>query len=346
MPVNAKGSLQLDPAKLQHARLRAGLTSKQLFGRADISDRTGYSAARGEGISMSTAQSLAQALGIADVNELLADAGAVFLPQGSGPPPEWEPTRSLTSWISSANGLQYRVYRLEHKKLSGELARAKKFDLDNVACDAAGEMRDVLLTRHPQVCRKLVPSGYFPVNQSVSESGDDRYLWVIDSWPSGKSLSELQESEVIASPAVPAIMVSLAEALSQLHASDIVLRDLHPDTIYYDLETGQLTIVDLELAKLLDGSPTVVHGELTHNPFRAPECVGHKIDHTADIYSWAQMLSYLVTGRMPATSETLSDAINLPPKLLALWQTCLADSYRDRPQSFEKLIPTVKRWKP
>ena len=338
------GYLRLDSVKLERARLRVGFSAKALFRKANITEKTGYKAARGDRILTETAVQLSKALGITDVTELLCDHGAVSLEQGSGLPTEWEPLHSLTPWISSANGLQYRVYQLKHRKLPGELARAKQFDLDNMACDQAGTMRDVLLTRHAQVCRKLLTNCYFPVNQSVSESGNSRFLWVIDSWPSGESLSALMESKPIPLAVIPALLVSLAEALTQLHAEDIVLRDLHPDTIYYELQTGQLTILDLELAKLLDGSPTVVHGELTENPFRAPECVGHIIDHTADIFSWGQMLGWLVTGKTP-NDDPPSD-IGLPPKLLTLWRACLADSYRERPQSFAKLTAAVKRWKP
>jgi serine/threonine protein kinase len=211
-----------------------------------------------------------------------------------------------------------------------------------MACAQAGELRDVLLVRHAQVCRALTGSSFFPANQSVDIT--EKFCWVIDSWPSGETLTTLMATLSISPTVIPAIMLSLATALSELHAEDIVLRDLHPDTIYYDLETGRLSVVDFELAKLLDGSPTVVHGELQLNPFRAPECVGHKIDHTADIFSWGQLLGWLVTGKTPG--EVLPSDIRLPPKLLALWRACLADSFRERPPSFAKLIPAVKRWKP
>ena len=141
-----------------------------------------------------------------------------------------------------------------------------------------------LLVRHAQVCRALASSSFFPTNQSVDIS--EKFCWVIDSWPHGESLATLLSEQAIPRPTIPAIMLSLATALTELHTHELVLRDLHPDNVYYELDSGQLTIVDFELAKLLDGSPTVVHGELTENPFRAPECVGHIIDHTADIFSW------------------------------------------------------------
>ena len=341
------GYLRLDPAQFEQARLRAGLSAKELFLAANVSEKTGYSAAKGNKIRTATARVLAKTLGISDLNELLFDGQHVESDVGTeanstGLPAAWEIDESISPWITATNGLQYRVYRLKHQHLPEEMARGKCFDLDNMACEQAGESRDFLLVRHAQICRALASSSFFPTNQSVDIQ--EKLCWVIDSWPCGESLSALRKTNSIPASAVPPIMTALATALGELHACQIVLRDLHPDIVFYELQTGQLTILDLELAKLLDGSPTVVHGELTENPFRAPECVGHIIDHTADIFSWGQMLGWLVTGKTP--NDGPPSDIGLPPKLLTLWRACLADSYRERPQSFTELTAAVKRWKP
>jgi len=346
MAANRSGNLRLDPVKLEQARVRAGLSQQKLFRTADITEKTGYKAARGDRIRFDTALCLAQAVGIDDLNDLLPDDGTVTLEKGAGLPTEWEPTKSLTPWITSANGLQYRVYQLTHRKLSGELARAKQFDLDNVACERAGELRDVLLTRHAQVCRKLHASGYFPVNQSVSESADGRHLWVIDSWPSGEPVFQLATAGETSDQLRRRIGYHVACAIHQLHAHQIVLRDLHPETVFYHPKEDRLTIVDCELAKLLDGSPTVVAGELVKSPYHAPECVGHKIDETADIFSWAQLLVFLASGREPPVpaEPALLGTLSLPPKLLATIKTCLEDGFRSRPTSFGELLPKLERW--
>lgn len=339
------GNIRLDSGKFEQARLRVGLSPKELFLKAKIAEKTGYCAARGEKIRVATARQLAETLGIDDLTDLMASE-EVVLENDFGLPAEWEAVNSETDWISSSNGLQYRVYRLSHRKLPNETARGKLFDLDNVAFERAGQFRDALVIRHAQVCRALNPSGYFLVNQAVVESGDKRFLWVVDTWPAGESLSLLQQQDRIATQRIPSIMLHVACALHELHQHNIVLRDLRPETIFYDIETDRLSIVDCELAKLLDGSPTVVLGELVESPYRAPECIGHKIDQTVDLYSWTQLLLYLWTGREPsmeAEPEALA-TIGLPPTLLPLAQSCLSTDFRNRPESFTVLMPKIKKW--
>jgi len=348
MSKQKSGLVRFDVEKFEQARLRAGFSSKQLFRHARIAEKTGYGAARGEECRVATAMQLVKALGVEQLNELLANGEQTDTPvetkATAGLPAAWEIVDSISPWITAANGLQYRVYRLQHRHLPDELARGKCFDLDNMAYEQAGELRDVLLVRHAQVCRVLASSSFFPTNQSVDIS--KKLCWVIDSWPRGESLTTHMTAGVIPESTIPAIMISLATALRELHVHEMVLRDLHPDIIYYEIDSGQLTIVDLELAKLLDGSPTVVHGQLKENSFRAPECVGHKFDHTADVFSWGQILRFLVSGHTPTSGKSPTEDIALPPQLFALWQSCLADSYRERPQSFADLILAVKRWKP
>lgn len=343
------GHVRFDVEKFKRARLARGMSPTELFAKANVTGKTGYNAANGKKVRVGTAAVLARAMGFEDLNDLLQGQETSFdaLPHDAlGLPNEWIRSRPVSPSMTASNGLQFRVYELQHSTLPDELARGKCFDLGNVASRKEAELRENLLVRHPRVCRVLAPTNYFPINQSVAHTASGSHLWVIDTWPKGTSLSQLATPSGIAIDKLPKIMRHVARALAILHAQGIVLRDLKPDSVYYDLATDRLTVVDCELAKLHDGSPTVVDGELLENPFRAPECIGHKIDATADLYSWAQLLTFAATGQVPpATGDaSIISVLNMPKQLKTLAESCLQDSYRLRPESIERLIPNLDAW--
>jgi|GEM_PF-5699598 len=307
---------------------------RELSVQCGCSEKTVYRAARGEEVLIKTARKIVKALRGYDMTELLLDDlparnGAPDV--ASGPPPEWKIVETVSPWLTLSNQIQYRVFRLQHRSIPNEFARAKCYDLDNVSFETHEAATSHLLTRHAQICRTLAPSDYFPINQSVSTNEDEKHAWVIDTWPPGTCLSKQQTS--IDKGSVVSVAKHLATALSEAHRHEIIVRDLHPDSVYFDAAIQRLTILDLELAKLSDGSPTVANGELIENRYRAPECAGPKFDHTVDIYSWARVVCFLLTGdpnEFPTTS--------VPAAILGMLQAAQSKSYRKRPGSFNDIL--------
>ena len=334
------GNVRFRAESLQLAMNEGTVSRKELARRSGISEKTLSRIFQGAHCQAETARRISEALGT-DPKKLLelGPSNASSMDTNDRWPADWDELEKVTGWTTASNGLQYRTYKLKHKRFANEFARGKRYDLDNVQHDLVDEFQQHLLTRHAEVCRRLARSHFFPVNQENHRLGD--HFVVIDSWPDGTSLTNLQEQ---ARAKVAAIAGILSDAIAELHRHDIVLRDLHPDRIFFDPETNSLTIVDLELSKLMDGTPTVAPHELVPNPYRAPECkLGHKFDNTVDFYSWAKLLLFVATGSPEASLGELKK-LGLPRKLDTFVANCLSDSYRKRPTSFASYSRALKSW--
>jgi serine/threonine protein kinase len=107
-------------------------------------------------------------------------------------------------------------------------------------------------------------------------------------------------------------------------------------------------LTDFELAKLLDGAPTVSPKKAwPDDPYRAVEVDGDApIDARADIYSWGRILVHVVVGELPAKRQE-ADALGkaaLPPAVRRLALSCVAPARSARPNSMDEVLAAIKKW--
>ncbi|MEP6834229.1 MAG: protein kinase [Gemmatimonas sp.] len=149
---------------------------------------------------------------------------------------------------------------------------------------------------------------------------------------------------------VESILIQVADALAYAHSSGVVHRDIKPDNVLIDAETGRATVTDFGIARALEGgSRLTLTGIAVGTPaFMSPEqATGEReIDGRSDVYSLGIMGYLMLAGRLPfeATStpamlvkhvserphplrEYRPDA---PPALVAVIERCLAKSPDDR----------------
>lgn len=149
---------------------------------------------------------------------------------------------------------------------------------------------------------------------------------------------------------VESILIQVADALAYAHSSGVVHRDIKPDNVLIDSETGRATVTDFGIARALEGgSRLTLTGIAVGTPaFMSPEqATGEKeIDGRSDVYSLGIMGYLMLAGRLPfeATStpamlvkhvserphplrEYRPDA---PPALVAVIERCLAKAPEDR----------------
>lgn len=149
---------------------------------------------------------------------------------------------------------------------------------------------------------------------------------------------------------VESILMQVADALAYAHSSGVVHRDIKPDNVLIDAETGRATVTDFGIARALEGgSRLTMTGIAVGTPaFMSPEqATGEReIDGRSDVYSLGIVGYLMLAGRLPfeATStpamlvkhvsapphplrEYRPDA---PPALVALIERCLAKSPEDR----------------
>ena len=104
-------------------------------------------------------------------------------------------------------------------------------------------------------------------------------------------------------------------------------------------------LTDFELAKLLDGSPSV-SGEWPEDPFRAPEVGGGETMVQADLYSLASVAAAAVAGPEfnPGCSRDLLKKAGIPKRLQKLLLDSLESTATLRPSSLSPVLKELARW--
>lgn len=131
-------------------------------------------------------------------------------------------------------------------------------------------------------------------------------------------------------PAMPAaevarILEQVADALAYAHASGVVHRDIKPDNVLFDRDTGRMMLTDFGIARAVDGGSRLTQtGIAVGTPaFMSPEqALGDReIDGRSDIYSVGILGYLMLAGRLPfdsaSTPTLLLKHVNEPPPALA-----------------------------
>ncbi|AKU99134.1 Signal transduction histidine kinase CheA [Labilithrix luteola] len=110
------------------------------------------------------------------------------------------------------------------------------------------------------------------------------------------------------------LAVAIADGICEIHAADVIHKDIHPSNIVLVPRTRRLQIIDFDIASILTRerarmvSPDVIEGTLA---YVSPEQTGRMnrlIDCRTDYYSFGVTLYELLTGKVPFVGE---DALSL-----------------------------------
>ncbi len=124
----------------------------------------------------------------------------------------------------------------------------------------------------------------------------------------GTSLDLLKEERAFTSREIVAVFLRIAECLGEIHASNIIHKDINPGHIVFNPETGQLNIIGFGAATSLPREtipfqhPDQLDGTL---PYMSPEQTGRMnrtLDYGADLYSLGVTFYEMLTGRLPFES--------------------------------------------
>lgn len=179
----------------------------------------------------------------------------------------------------------------------------------------------------------------------------------------GETLAvRLQRESRPAFPVVASVLEQMADALAYAHASGVVHRDIKPDNVLMDRETGRAMLTDFGIARAAEsGSRLTQTGIAVGTPaFMSPEqAMGDKdVDGRSDLYSVGIVGYLMLTGRLPFeapntpamlmkhVSETplplRSLRPDVPPALSDIVDRCLAKRPADRWQSALQLRDALR----
>jgi PAS domain S-box-containing protein len=157
----------------------------------------------------------------------------------------------------------------------------------------------------------------------------------------GESLEILLESRNFTLSEFLDIAIKVAEALSQIHAANIIHKDLNPANIVFNPATGQVKIIDFGISTVFTRestslkNPNLLEGTLA---YMSPEQTGRMnrmLDYRTDFYSLGVTFYQLLTGRLPFDT---TDALELLHFHIARLPTPLHQLVPEIPQTVSNLV--------
>jgi serine/threonine-protein kinase len=199
------------------------------------------------------------------------------------------------------------------------------------------EARTVARLRHPNIV-------------SVYAAGEsDGLLWFAMEYVPGESLRDrLQREKRIPSGEVIAITHDLAMALDDAHAAGVVHRDVKPENILLDRETGRAMLTDFGVVRALSSADAGLTGAgfvLGSPRYMSPEQASGEptIDGRSDLYSLGLVAYEMLAGRPVIEAES---AATILVKHLTEEPTPLRTLSTDLPDELDTVITQSLRKKP
>ena len=219
-------------------------------------------------------------------------------------------SESLEQRVVAAVGHQYAleseigrggmsvVYRARDIRLNRQIAL--KVLPPELAYDPAVRMR---FTREAQTGAQLSHSHIVPI-YDVGER--DGLAYFVMAFVSGGSLAALLAREPRQSPEeTRRIICEIADALAYAHERGVIHRDIKPDNILIDANTGRVLVTDFGIARAMEaGTRLTATGIAVGTPtYMSPEQAegDREIDGRSDIYSLGVVAYQMLTGRVPFT---------------------------------------------
>lgn len=227
-------------------------------------------------------------------------------------------SRTLESRLRTALAGQYRVEGLLGQGGMGSVFRAHDEALDRpvaikvVAPDVAAsaelrqrfvqESRTVARLRHPHIV-------------AVYAAGEaDGLLYFVMEFVPGESLRDrlTREGRLAEAEAVP-ILRDIALALDYAHAQGLVHRDVKPENVLLDRDTGRAMLTDFGVARALQGNLQITGaGFVLGSPrYMSPEQASGDadIDGRSDLYSLGLIAVEMLTGAPAVDAPTAASVL-------------------------------------
>jgi serine/threonine protein kinase/alpha-tubulin suppressor-like RCC1 family protein len=166
----------------------------------------------------------------------------------------------------------------------------------------AREARTIAHLEHPHIVALY----------AVKRLSDDSLALVMQLVP-GKTLKQTLRDEGAFSPdRVERVLRDIARGLAYAHARGIVHRDVKPENIFLDAQTGRALLSDFGVAisREADTSLTATGTAIGTPTYMSPEQIdGARVDGRSDLYSLGLVAWEMLTGRRPWDGESLYSVI-------------------------------------
>ena len=228
------------------------------------------------------------------------------------------PGDPLRDALEKAIGFQYRIERLLGRGGMGAVYLAHELALDrDVAIKVlppeqagAPQLRE-RFRREARTAARLNHPNIVPLYTFGEVDG---LVYFVMGYVAGESLaSRLRREGPLVSDVARTLLAEMADALSYAHRHGVVHRDIKPDNILIDADSGSPRLTDFGIAKAtVSDAQLTTAGQLMGTPaYMSPEQALGRIDIDArsDLYSLGIVGYEMVSGRLPFDAETPMDAL-------------------------------------
>jgi len=189
---------------------------------------------------------------------------------------------------------------------------------------------------------------------SVEERGD--LVFFVMAFVDGETLgSRVRRDGPLPAAEVMRVTQEVAWALAHAHQRGVIHRDVKPDNVLLEYESGRALVTDFGIARGAGGADTPPSGSVRGTPqYMSPEqAAGAAVDARSDLYSLGVTAFFAATGRLPFEAASVAGYLTqhataaappvsslsprLPLPFSAAIDRCLAKDPADRPPSAEAL---------
>jgi hypothetical protein len=209
--------------------------------------------------------------------------------------------------LEKALGTQYRVLRLLGQGGMGAVYLARDETLDRLVAvkvissqgpeDPAGRER---FRREARTAARLHHPNVVPLHAFGEVEGT---MYFVMGYVRGESLGDrLRRERKLPLEEGLRILADVADALDHAHRQGVVHRDVKPDNVLLDDESGRALLTDFGVAKMEAGEGTLTAaGSIVGTPhFMSPEQVsGRAVDGRSDLYALGVVSYAVLAGRLP-----------------------------------------------
>jgi serine/threonine protein kinase len=224
----------------------------------------------------------------------------------------------LLEALDKAIGFQYRIERLLGRGGMGAVYLAHELALDrDVAIKvlppeqaSTPQMRE-RFRREARTAARLSHPHIVPLHTFGEVSG---LVYFVMGYIAGESLaSRLKRQGPFPPEEARTLLVAMCDALDYAHRQGIVHRDIKPDNILIDKESGAPLLTDFGIAKpALAEAQLTMTGQVIGTPhYMSPEqALGRPdVDARSDLYSLGVVAYEMVSGRRPFDADSPMDAL-------------------------------------
>ena len=257
---------------------------------------------------------------------------------------DWETEGYLEDGRQASNGLYYIVCRMKHRYTDQRPGRGKFYFLSVLPPKLRITLTDKL-ARHANVCTRVGVHPHVAYNLTSTPVSGDAGWWVIDDWVGEQNLAKRILKGPLPAAELSRVLRDVALGLQALHSADVVFRELAPSRVLIADKDRRAVLTDFELARLLDGSPSV-SSEWPEDPYRAPEVDGGSATVQSDLYSFGKLALAAAAGELvdDSSAAAVFEQAGMPKRLARTMIDCLEPVPHKRPAALDPLLKDLTRW--